>query len=71
MRTSAAIAARAADGLLGLAALVHVCAALPRDDIACAYPIGEPCWWYAIVDGLPDPTVKDAVIDVWDPRVSA
>ncbi|NCV23354.1 MAG: mandelate racemase/muconate lactonizing enzyme family protein, partial [Chloroflexi bacterium] len=25
-----------------------------------------PSWWYDIVDGLPDPIVKDGFIDVWD-----
>jgi len=55
-----------ADGLLGLAALVQVCATLPRNYIAFEYPIGEPAWWYDIVDGLPDPIVTDGFIDVWD-----
>ena len=27
---------------------------------------GKPEWWYDIVDGLPDPIVKDGFIDVWD-----
>jgi L-alanine-DL-glutamate epimerase-like enolase superfamily enzyme len=26
----------------------------------------EPDWWYDIVDGLPDPIVKNGFIDVWD-----
>ncbi len=54
------------DGLLGLAALVQVCATLPANYIAFEYPIGDPSWWYDIVDGLPDPIVKDGFIDVWD-----
>jgi L-alanine-DL-glutamate epimerase-like enolase superfamily enzyme len=66
MRASAATAPETADDLRRLAALVHVCAALPCGDIVRAYPIGEPGSWYDIVDGLPAPTVKDAVIDVWD-----
>jgi len=55
-----------ADGLIGLAALVHVSATLPRNYIAFEYPVGKPDWWYDIVDGLPDPIVKDGFIDVWD-----
>ncbi|CAN5140682.1 mandelate racemase/muconate lactonizing enzyme family protein [soil metagenome] len=55
-----------ANGLLGLAALVQVSAALPHNFIAFEYPIGDPAWWYDIVDGLPDPIVKDGMIEVWD-----
>ena len=47
------------DGLLGLAALVQVCATLPDNFIAFEYPIGEPGWWYDIVEGLPDPIVQE------------
>ena len=54
------------DGLLGLAALVQVAAALPENYIAFEYPIGDPAWWYDIVEGLPDPIVKDSMIEVWD-----
>ena len=54
------------DGLIGLAALVHVCATLPQNYIAFEYPTGNPAWWYDIVEGLPDPIVKDGFIDVWD-----
>ena len=54
------------DGLLGLAALVQVCATLPRNYIAFEYPIGQPAWWYDIVEGLPDPIVTDGFIEVWD-----
>lgn len=53
------------DGLLGLAALVQVSAALPQNYIAFEYPTAED-WWYDIVDGLPDPIVKKSHIDVWD-----
>jgi L-alanine-DL-glutamate epimerase-like enolase superfamily enzyme len=55
-----------ADGLLGLAALVQVSATLPENYIAFEYPTGNPAWWYDIVEGLPDPIVKDGFIDVWD-----
>jgi L-alanine-DL-glutamate epimerase-like enolase superfamily enzyme len=55
-----------ANGLLGLAALVQVSAALPHNFIAFEYPIGDPAWWYDIVEGLPDPIVKNGMIEVWD-----
>ncbi len=55
-----------ADGLLGLAALVQVSATLPQNYIAFEYPTGQPEWWYDIVEGLPDPIVKDGFITVWD-----
>jgi L-alanine-DL-glutamate epimerase-like enolase superfamily enzyme len=54
------------DGLLGLAALVQVCATLPDNFIAFEYPTGEPRWWYDIVRGLERPIVKDGFIEVWD-----
>ena len=54
------------DGLIGLAALVHASAAMPSNYIAFEYPVGNPAWWYDIVEGLPDPIVKDGFIDVWD-----
>jgi L-alanine-DL-glutamate epimerase-like enolase superfamily enzyme len=54
------------NGLLGLAALVQVSATLPANYIAFEYPTGDPEWWYEIVDGLPDPIVKDSMITVWD-----
>jgi L-alanine-DL-glutamate epimerase-like enolase superfamily enzyme len=54
------------DGLIGLAAHVQVAAALPQNYIAFEYPLGQPDWWYQIVDGLPDPVMKRGFIDVWD-----
>jgi len=54
------------DGLIGLAALVQVCATLPQNYIAFEYPIAKPEWWYNIISGLPDPIVKDGLIEVWD-----
>ena len=54
------------DGLLGLAALVQVSAALPGNYIAFEYPTGRPDWWYDIVEGLPNPIVQDSYIEVWD-----
>jgi len=54
------------DGLIGLAALVQVSATMPQNYIAFEYPVGRPEWWYDIVEGLPDPVVKDGFIEVWD-----
>jgi L-alanine-DL-glutamate epimerase-like enolase superfamily enzyme len=54
------------DGLIGLAALVQMSATLPQNYIAFEYPVGSPEWWYDIVEGLPDPIVKDGFIEVWD-----
>ncbi|MBI3912078.1 MAG: mandelate racemase/muconate lactonizing enzyme family protein [Armatimonadetes bacterium] len=54
------------DGLIGLAALVQVCATLPPNYIASEYPVAKPEWWYDIMEGLPDPIVKDGLIQVWD-----
>jgi L-alanine-DL-glutamate epimerase-like enolase superfamily enzyme len=54
------------DGLIGLAALVQLSATLPQNYIAFEYPTGKPDWWYDIVEGLPDPIVKDGFIEVWD-----
>jgi len=54
------------NGLIGLAALVQVCATLPDNYIAFELPWGRPDWWFDIVEGLPDPIVKDGFIEVWD-----
>lgn len=54
------------DGLIGLAALVQVAATLPQNYVAFEYPVARDKWWYDIVEGLPDPIVKDSYIDVWD-----
>lgn len=54
------------DGVFGLAALVQVAATMPQNYIAFEYPVARPDWWYSIVEGLPDPIVKDGFIDVWD-----
>jgi L-alanine-DL-glutamate epimerase-like enolase superfamily enzyme len=54
------------DGLLGLAALVQVCATLPQNFVAFEYPVGRPEWWYDIVVGLPAQIVVDGMIEVWD-----
>ena len=54
------------DGLFGLAAHVNLAATLPDNYIAFECPIGDPHWWYDIVDGLPDPVVNKGFIQVWD-----
>ena len=54
------------DGLIGLAAHVHMAAAMPQNFVAFEYPYGQPDWWYDIVEGLPNPIVKKGFIDVWD-----
>jgi L-alanine-DL-glutamate epimerase-like enolase superfamily enzyme len=54
------------DGLIGLAALVQVCATMPPNYIAFEYPVARPDWWYSIVKGLPNPIVKNGFIEVWD-----
>lgn len=54
------------NGLIGLAAQVQVGAAMPENYIAFEYKPVSPAWWYDIVEGLPDPIVKEGLIDVWD-----
>jgi L-alanine-DL-glutamate epimerase-like enolase superfamily enzyme len=54
------------DGVFGVAAQVHLGAVCPQNYIAFEYAKGQPEWWYDIVDGLPDPIVKNGYIDVWD-----
>jgi len=54
------------DGLIGLAAHVHCAAALPTNYIAFEYPVASPAWWYDIIKGLPNPIVRNSVVDVWD-----
>lgn len=54
------------DGLIGLAAHVQVGATMPENYIAFEYPVASPDWWYDIVEGLPDPIVKNGLIEVPD-----
>ena len=54
------------NGLIGLAAHVQVAATMPENFIAFEYPWASPAWWYEIIEGLPDPVVKNGMIDVWD-----
>jgi len=55
-----------ANGLFGLAALVHASAAMPDSYIAFELPWARPDWWFDIVTGFPDPIVKDGFVEVWD-----
>jgi L-alanine-DL-glutamate epimerase-like enolase superfamily enzyme len=52
------------DGVIGLAAHVHCAAVLPHNYIAFEYPVANPAWWYDIIEGLPNPIVKNGMIDV-------
>jgi L-alanine-DL-glutamate epimerase-like enolase superfamily enzyme len=54
------------DGVFGVAAEVQMGATLPQNYIAFEYPVGQPAWWYDIVEGLPDPIVNKGFIEVWD-----
>jgi L-alanine-DL-glutamate epimerase-like enolase superfamily enzyme len=54
------------DGVFGVAAQVHLGAAMGQNYIGFEYAKGQPDWWYEIVDGLPNPIVKNGYIDVWD-----
>ena len=55
-----------ANGLLGLAALIQVCATLPGNFIAFEYTTADPPWWSEIVEGLPSPIVQNGMIEVPD-----
>lgn len=59
------------DGLIGLAAHVQAGAAMPENYIAFEYPNvilfnQNTPWWTDIIDGLPDPIIKNGLIEVWD-----
>jgi L-alanine-DL-glutamate epimerase-like enolase superfamily enzyme len=54
------------NGVLGLAALVQVCATLPSNYIGFEYPVAPDDVWLQIVEGLPNPIVKESMVDVWD-----
>ena len=54
-----------ANGLLGLGALINVCATLPANYIAFEYPSASDPWWNDIVIGLPKGRiVKDSMVDL-------
>jgi L-alanine-DL-glutamate epimerase-like enolase superfamily enzyme len=55
-----------ANGLLGLGALIQICSTLPNNFIAFEYTTGDPAWWGDIVEGLPDPIVRNGMIEVPD-----
>ncbi|UHD46400.1 mandelate racemase/muconate lactonizing enzyme family protein [Aureimonas altamirensis] len=55
-----------ANGLLGLGALINVCATLPANFVAFEYPSASEPWWADLVTGLPNPIVTDSMIDVLD-----
>jgi L-alanine-DL-glutamate epimerase-like enolase superfamily enzyme len=53
------------NGLLGLGALINVCATLPANYIAFEYPSASDPWWPEIVTGLPEGRiVKDSMVDL-------
>ncbi len=54
------------DGLIGVAAHVHLAAVLPQNYIAFEYPMPAEPWWHEVIEGLPNPIVKKGFIDVWD-----
>jgi L-alanine-DL-glutamate epimerase-like enolase superfamily enzyme len=54
-----------ANGLLGLGALINMCATLPANYIAFEYPSASDPFWNEIVTGLPSgPIVKDSMVDL-------
>lgn len=53
-----------ANGLLGLGALINVCATLPANFIAFEYPSASDPWWEDIVTGLPETIVTDSMVDL-------
>lgn len=38
---------------------------MPENYIAFEYPMINPQWWFEITEGLPNPIVKNGVIEVW------
>ena len=54
------------NGLLGLAALVQVCATLPDNFIAFEYPARFEEFWYDITEGFDGIPVRNGLIDVPD-----
>jgi L-alanine-DL-glutamate epimerase-like enolase superfamily enzyme len=53
-----------ANGLLGLGALINVCATLPANFIAFEYPTASEPWWEDVVIGLPERIVTESMIDL-------
>jgi L-alanine-DL-glutamate epimerase-like enolase superfamily enzyme len=54
------------DGVFGLAAQVQAGAAMPENYIAFEYPMIRDRWWFEITEGLPNPIIKNGLIEVWD-----
>jgi len=54
------------DGVFGMAALTHVCSAMPQNYIAYEFPGLNPGWWIDIVEGVPDGFLRDGHVKVWD-----
>ncbi len=56
-----------ANGLLGLGALVNVCATLPANYIAFEYPSASDPWWLDIIEGLPEGRlVNQSMIELFE-----
>ena len=55
-----------ANGILGLAALIQVCAVMPDNLIAFEYPARFEPFWYDITEGFDGMPVKGGLIDVPD-----
>ncbi len=55
-----------ANGILGLAALIQVCATLPDNFIAFEYPARFEPFWYDITEGFDGMPVRNGLIDVPD-----
>jgi L-alanine-DL-glutamate epimerase-like enolase superfamily enzyme len=54
-----------ANGLLGLGALINVCATLPANYIAFEFPSASDPWWHDIVEGLPSGRiVNNSMVDL-------
>jgi L-alanine-DL-glutamate epimerase-like enolase superfamily enzyme len=54
-----------ANGLLGLGALINICATLPANYIAFEYPSASDPWWPEIITGLPEgQIVNDSMVDL-------
>jgi L-alanine-DL-glutamate epimerase-like enolase superfamily enzyme len=54
------------DGVIGNAAQAQVGATMPENFIAFECCLPNPEWWYDIVEGIPDPLVKDGFMEVSD-----
>jgi L-alanine-DL-glutamate epimerase-like enolase superfamily enzyme len=51
------------NGIIGAAALVQVCATMPKNFIAFELPVIPPVWW-ELTEGLPKPLVKDGFAEI-------